>query len=100
MKNKKQVISILGAPGAGKGTQADFLVKNFNLEYIGSGEMLRKRKKKDDFTGNKIAKIIDKGGLLPSFVPSFLWMKRFEEIKNKKDIKGILMDGSPRKLNE
>ena len=53
-KNPK-VIIILGPPGSGKGTQAKLLAKEFSLEYVGIGDILRKRRKIEDFTGHNFS---------------------------------------------
>ncbi len=101
MKNsQKLIIIILGPPGSGKGTQAEFLRKKFSLDYVGSGDLLRKRKIEKDFTGRKIAQVIDKGGLIPTPVIFKLWLDKFEELKKKKLFRGFVMDGSPRKIFE
>ncbi|XOA42902.1 MAG: adenylate kinase family protein [Candidatus Nealsonbacteria bacterium] len=95
IKNKK-VIIILGPPGSGKGTQAKLLKKKFGLEYVGSGDLLRARKKKKDFTGIKISKEIDQGKRVPTPVIFKIWMDEFEKFKKKEEFKGIIIDGSPR----
>jgi len=92
----KKIIILLGAPGAGKGTQAKLLQKEFDLNYIGSGDLLRARKKLGDFTGAKIGQEIDKGKRVPTPVIFKLWMDKFEEFKKAPKFKGILIDGSPR----
>lgn len=97
---KPLVVIFLGRPGSGKGTQARILGEKLGLDYIGSGDLLRGRKKKKDFTGQKIAKMIDKGGLVPTTVIVKLWLDRFEELKKKEKLNGIVIDGSPRKLLE
>jgi len=94
------VVALLGKAGAGKGTQVNLLKERLGLNYIGSGELLRKRKQENDFTGNKIAECIDKGGLVPSPIIFSLWMKELEKIKNLDENNGILIDGSPRKILE
>ena len=81
MEDNKQVIIIIGAPGAGKGTQTKLLQKEFDLEYIGSGDLLRARKQTDDYTGKKIAETIDVGKRVPTPVMFKLWMDRLEEFK-------------------
>lgn len=102
MHNSKPiVIAFLGKPGAGKGTQAKLLTEKLGLEYIGSGELLRKRKQEGDYTGRKIAACIDEGNLVPSPIVFSLWMDKLEAIKDSnKEISGILFDGSPRKVLE
>jgi adenylate kinase len=99
MKNK-MVIILLGAPGAGKGTQAKLLQKELDLKYIGSGDLLRTRKKKRDFTGIKIGKCIDVGKRVPTPVIFNLWMNKMESFKKSSDFKGFIIDGSPRTLFE
>lgn len=97
---KPSIIILLGKSGSGKGTQADLLQEKLKLEYIGSGDLLRTRAKKSDFTGKKIAKILAKGKLIPTPAIFKLWLDRVEELKNKKKIKGLIMDGNPRKILE
>ncbi|HOI60042.1 MAG TPA: nucleoside monophosphate kinase [Candidatus Pacearchaeota archaeon] len=94
------VISIIGKSGAGKGTQVKLLQEKLGLDYVGSGDLLRKRKNINDFTGNKIASTIDNGGLAPSSIVFKLCIDEFEKIKNKGTINGIIIDGAPRKILE
>lgn len=94
------VICVLGKAGAGKGTQVNLLKERLGLNYIGSGELLRRRKEIKDFTGKKIADVIDKGGLVSSPVIFALWMAELEKIRNLEKNNGILIDGSPRKILE
>lgn len=100
MNNQPLVICVLGKAGAGKGTQVALIRERLGLEYLGSGEMLRARKQQSDFTGKRIAECIDNGGLVRTPVIFSLWMKELERIKNLENIKGILFDGSPRKILE
>jgi len=103
MKSSKKnplIIILLGKSGSGKGTQAEFLQKKFSLDYIGSGDLLRDRGNKKDFTGKGITKVMAKGGLIPTPVIFKLWLDRIEELKNKKNLKGFVMDGNPRKIIE
>jgi adenylate kinase len=92
----KKIIILLGAPGAGKGTQAKLLIEKFNFNYIGSGDLLRARKKLNDFTGTKIGQVIDKGKRVATPVIFKLWMDKFEKFKKAPKFKGIIIDGSPR----
>lgn len=100
--SKKQplIIILLGKSGSGKGTQAEFLQKKFGLEYIGSGDLLRGRGERKDFTGKKIIQTLTKGSLMPTPVIFKLWLDKVEELKNKKNLKGFVMDGNPRKILE
>jgi len=99
-KSKKLVIILLGPPGSGKGTQAKLLQKKFDLKYIGSGDLLRSRKKKGDFTGIRIGQYIDVGKRVPTPVIFNLWMDKMESFKKSSDFKGFIIDGSPRSLFE
>ncbi|OIP76069.1 MAG: hypothetical protein AUK06_00635 [Parcubacteria group bacterium CG2_30_36_18] len=97
---KPLVIIFLGKPGSGKGTQAELLGEKLGLDYIGSGDLLRDRKEKKDFTGEKLSIVVDTGGLVPTPVIFKLWLDKFEEFKKRKNLKGFFMDGSPRKILE
>ncbi|MEF8847249.1 MAG: nucleoside monophosphate kinase [Candidatus Paceibacterota bacterium] len=94
-----KVIVLLGPPGSGKGTQADRLQEELDLEYLGTGNLLRDRKEKDDFTGNKIAQVMDKGNRVPTPVVFKIWMEKLEEFKHD-SLKGFIIDGSPRTVRE
>jgi len=98
--SNKQVIILLGPAGSGKGTQAKLLVKKFGLEYFGSGDALRKRRKAGDFTAKKLIKVMGKGKLVPSFVISKLWIDKLEKFKQRRKFNGFVIDGSPRKMIE
>lgn len=95
-----KIYTLLGRAGCGKGTQAKLLTEHFGLFYIGSGELLRERVKLNDFTGQKADKTMKAGDLVPTSLIFMLWINRLEEIKKQGDFKGIVFDGSPRKLVE
>ena len=94
------IIILLGKSGSGKGTQAKLLQKKFNLDYIGSGDLLRNRGKKKDFSGKKLKEVLKKGKLVPTPLIFKLWLDKIEELKSKKTLKGFVMDGNPRKILE
>lgn len=98
-----KIILFLGRSGCGKGTQAKLLIEKLNYEYIGSGELLRKRSEIDDFTGNKLNKTLEKGILPPIGIVFTQWIYKLDDLKNKrKDVapNGIIIDGSPRRIVE
>lgn len=95
-----KVFTFLGRAGCGKGTQAKLLVEKFGYNYIGSGDLLRNRAKADDFTGKKAAETMKQGDLVPTSLIFMLWVNRLEDLKKQDDLKGIIFDGSPRKINE
>jgi len=98
--SKPLIVLFLGRQGSGKGTQAEFLGEKFGLDYVGSGDLFRARQEIKDFSGKKIAAVMKKGGLHPTCIIFKLWFDKFEELKNKKNLKGFIIDGSPRKLPE
>lgn len=98
--NNIKTLTLLGRAGCGKGTQAKLLTEHFGLFYIGSGELLRDRVKQNDFTGQKTDRTMKTGALVPTSLIFMLWMNRLEEMKKQSDFKGIVFDGSPRKLVE
>jgi len=101
MEKSPLILILLGKSGSGKGTQVNLLKDKLGLDFLGTGALLRARKMVGDFSGNKIADVIDNGGIVPPPVVFKLWMDKFEEFKNKGDaFKGVILDGSPRKLRE
>ncbi|MEA2168559.1 MAG: adenylate kinase [Solirubrobacteraceae bacterium] len=83
---------IMGAPGAGKGTQAENLVADFELAYLATGDMMRAARKEDSDLGRKIAKIISEGGLVDDDIVIEVLLKRIEAEGQD----GFLLDGFPR----
>jgi adenylate kinase len=99
-KNPK-IFLIIGPAGSGKGTQAKLLCQKFGLEYVGSGDTLRARQKVGDFTGRKLAQVMNKGDLVPSLMIADIWVNEFEKIKkHHKKIKGLVLDGWTRTITE
>jgi len=99
MKHFK-IIILLGPAGSGKGTQAKLICKKFNLEYIGSGDMLRARQKVRDFTGEKLTKLMRRGELAPSFTVVKLLGDELEKLKKHSKINGFVLDGWTRIIFE
>ncbi len=98
--NNSRIIILLGRSGSGKGTQAKLLIKEFGFDYFGSGKLLRKRMETKDFTGKKLAGFVNKGILAPTWMVFNIWTRELEKFRNKKNSKGIIIDGSPRKVFE
>ncbi len=97
---KPYVLLILGRPGSGKGTQAGLLKKKFKFEHLSTGQLLRSRMKKKDLVARIIKKSLDAGRLVPTPIVFQLWMPWLERFRHNKKFKGVLFDGSPRKLYE
>ena len=71
---------IFGPPGAGKGTQSNFIKKKkYNLFQLSTGEILRDQIKEKTNLGNKIAPIINSGAFVPDEIVSELIEKDFKE---------------------
>lgn len=96
---KPKIISIIGRPGCGKGTQLKIIAKEEGFAVINTGEILRKRAEKKDFIGKEIKKTLARGGLIPTPLVFYLWMPRLISY-HKKKVKGVMFDGNPRKLYE
>lgn len=88
-------IVIFGPPGAGKGTQSNFIVKQFNLKQISTGELLRKEIKTNTELGHKISSIINTGNLVSDDIVGNIIEKYIsnDSYKNK-----LIFDGYPRNL--
>lgn len=88
-------IILLGAPGAGKGTQATFIKEKFNIPQISTGDMLRAAVKAGTPLGLEAKSYMDSGGLVPDAVIIGLVSER---IKEADCANGFLFDGFPRTI--
>ena len=90
-------IVIFGPPGAGKGTQSEFIVKKFNLFKLSTGDLLRDEIKKKSPLGSKITSIVNSGLLVSDTIINSL----MENIVSNKAYKNrIIFDGYPRNLSQ
>ena len=88
-------VILLGAPGAGKGTQATFIKEKFNIPQISTGDMLRAAVKAGTQLGLEAKSYMDSGGLVPDAVIIGLVSER---IKEADCANGFLFDGFPRTI--
>ena len=86
-------IVLLGAPGAGKGTQAAKLVEKYHLTHISTGDMLRAAVKAGTPLGVKAKSFMDAGELVPDDVIIGLVTERLQDSDTEK---GFILDGFPR----
>ncbi|HET8737294.1 MAG TPA: adenylate kinase [Pricia sp.] len=93
--NQKHMINLVlfGKPGAGKGTQAEFLKEKYNLEHISTGDLFRNHIKNGTELGKLAKSYIDRGDLVPDEVT----IKMLEaEVRNHPEASGFIFDGFPR----
>lgn len=88
---------IMGPPGAGKGTQAEVLVKELNIVHISTGDMFREAIKQGTEMGKKAKEYMDKGALVPDEVVIGMVKERLSEPDTKG---GFLLDGFPRTVEQ
>jgi adenylate kinase len=88
-------IVLFGKPGAGKGTQAEFLKEKYNLTHLSTGDIFRYNIKNDTELGQLAKTYMDKGDLVPDEVT--IQMLQSEVDKNPQSA-GFLFDGFPRTL--
>jgi adenylate kinase len=86
---------LLGAPGAGKGTQANFIKEKYNIPQISTGDMLRAAIKAGTALGMAAKKVMDAGGLVSDDIMIALVKDR---LKEKDCANGYLFDGFPRTI--
>lgn len=88
-------IVIFGAPGAGKGTQSDFIVENYGLTHVSTGDLLRKEIADQTELGQRIKSIMDAGQLVSDDIVVEMMDKAIAA-----DKKGMLFDGFPRTVSQ
>ena len=88
---------LLGPPGAGKGTQAQFIVKKYNYFQLSSGDLLRDEIKKKTTLGKRIVKIMPQGELVTDEIVNVLLKQTINTPENKNR---IIFDGYPRNISQ
>ena len=90
-------IILLGAPGAGKGTLANGLIKELKIPTISTGDLLRNEVKSGSELGNKVKDIMTSGKLVPTEVVIELLQNRLAQSDTKN---GFILDGFPRSIEQ
>ena len=89
-------IILLGPPGAGKGTQARFLVEKRNMIQLSTGDMLREAKNSGSEMGNLVAEVMARGDLVTDEIVIGLIKEKISDEKGG----GFIFDGFPRTLKQ
>lgn len=90
-------IILFGKPGAGKGTQAQFLKEKYNLTHISTGDVFRYNLKNGTDLGKQAKVYIDKGELVPDEITIDMLA---DEVEKNMDKAGFLFDGFPRTIKQ
>jgi len=97
IKQKQLNLILLGAPGAGKGTQAVTLSKKLGLVHIASGDLFRKEQESGSELGKIAKSYMEKGQLVPDEITVRMVLGR---ISAPDCAKGVILDGFPRTLEQ
>ncbi len=90
-------VILLGAPGSGKGTQADTLKQNLGLAHVATGDLFREAAQKGTELGKLAKSFMEKGQLVPDKVTVAMVLERLKEPDCSE---GALLDGFPRTLEQ
>ena len=90
-------VLMLGAPGVGKGTQAQLLMAEFNIPQISTGDLLREHRKNHTPLGITADELMNKGQLVPDDLVNDMVAERFKQPDTEH---GYILDGYPRTINQ
>ena len=88
---------LLGMPGAGKGTQAEIIQKDFDIANISTGAMMREVSRSEGELANKVQTYLSSGTLVPNDIIVEMLVQRISKDDCKK---GFLLDGFPRNIDQ
>lgn len=88
---------LFGPPGAGKGTQAEFLIQSFGLIHLSTGDLLRNQIAEGTKLGKEAKQYMDKGELVPDEVVIGMIKSKLDA---HPDAKGFIFDGFPRNVDQ
>ena len=88
---------LFGPPGAGKGTQAEFLIKSYQLDHLSTGDLLRSEMAAGTKLGLEAKNYMEKGELVPDQVVIGMIESKLE---NSKESNGFIFDGFPRTVDQ
>ncbi len=90
-----RILVLLGAPGAGKGTQATKLVREFRMNHLSTGEVLRQKAGEDTLLGNQAREIMERGELVSDELVAQVVRECMMDFR---DSTSFILDGFPRNL--
>ena len=93
LQRRDEVVLLLGAPGAGKGTQARFLAETLGVPHVASGDLLREHRQRGTELGRAAQGYMDRGDLVPDALVVDMIIDRLNE---PDAAAGALLDGFPR----
>jgi adenylate kinase len=95
LQRHDDVVLLLGAPGAGKGTQARFLSATLGIPMVASGDLLREHRQRGTELGRAAQEYMDKGDLVPDELVVEMIVRRLDQ---PDAVAGVLLDGFPRNV--
>jgi adenylate kinase len=90
-------VLLIGAPGAGKGTQAARIARHFGLTHISSGELLRQHVREESTIGRQVKEYIDRGDLVPDAI---IMDMLYKPVVAASATGGYVLDGFPRTVEQ
>jgi adenylate kinase len=90
-------VLLIGAPGAGKGTQAAHIARHFSLTHISSGELLRQHVREESTIGRQVKEYIDRGDLVPDAI---IMDMLYKPVMAATASGGYVLDGFPRTVSQ
>jgi adenylate kinase len=97
MQRQRAIVLLLGAPGAGKGTQARFISELLGIPHVASGDLLREHRRTGTALGRAAQEYMDRGDLVPDALVIDMIAERLEREDARR---GALLDGFPRTVTQ
>ena len=91
-------IVIFGAPGSGKGTQSEYIIKKYDLAHISTGDVLRAERDSGSDLGKLAESYMSKGQLIPDELMVDILASVFDQKTQQPNFKGVIFDGFPRTI--
>ena len=91
------ILIFFGPPGAGKGTQSNLVANYFNIPHLSTGDILRNKLLEKDELSKKLKNVMDNGHLVSDDILNQIVSNR---INNQDCLKGFILDGYPRTMNQ